>query len=109
MHPGEYLTEVYLDPLNLTQSELAKRLRVDKSSVSRLVSGDADLSATMAVRLSRVFDLSAEAWMEMQTQHSLKIARATLENVEFEKILLDRHADIPGQHEIKQSHEHTAP
>jgi addiction module HigA family antidote len=90
MHPGQYLTEVYLEPLNLTQSELAKRLQVDKSSVSRLLSGDADLSASMAVRLSRIFDLSAEAWLEMQAQHNLKAAKKALENVEFERFPLDK-------------------
>jgi addiction module HigA family antidote len=90
MHPGQYLTEVYLEPLNLTQSELARRLQVDKSSVSRLLSGDTDLSASMAVRLSRVFDLSAEAWMEMQTQHNLKLAKQVLESVEFERFPLEQ-------------------
>lgn len=32
----------------------------------------------MAVRLSQVFDLSAEAWMGMQTAHSLMLARKHL-------------------------------
>ncbi|MFL6674439.1 MAG: HigA family addiction module antitoxin [Massilia sp.] len=90
MHPGEYLAEVYLAPLNLSQSELARRLQVDKSSVSRLLSGDAELSAAMAVRLSRVFDLSAEAWMEMQAQHSLKMARKALEKVKFDTFPVNR-------------------
>ncbi|NHZ38948.1 HigA family addiction module antidote protein [Massilia sp. CCM 8693] len=52
--------------------------QVDKSSVSRVISGKAELSATMAVRLSQVFDLSAEAWMGMQTAHSLMLARKHL-------------------------------
>lgn len=85
MHPGEYLAEVYLEPLGMSQSDLAKRLKVDKSSISRLLAGKADLSASMAVRLSNVFELSAEAWMEMQTQHSLRLARKELEHVEFER------------------------
>ncbi|WP_167074150.1 HigA family addiction module antitoxin [Massilia aquatica] len=51
---------------------------MDKSSVSRVISGKAELSATMAVRLSQVFDLSAEAWMGMQTAHSLMLARKHL-------------------------------
>jgi addiction module HigA family antidote len=109
MHPGEYLTEVYLEPLNLTQSELAKRLQVDKSSVSRLLSGEADLSAAMAVRLSRVFDLSAEAWMEMQIQHSLRMARKNLEHVSFERFPLNRRDGGPKQQEEEKPHEHSAP
>ena len=90
MHPGKYLAAAYLEPLNLTQSDLARLLKVDKSTVSRLISAEYDLSAVMAVRLSRVFDLSAEAWMEMQTQHSLRLARETLANETFEKVSLDQ-------------------
>ncbi len=86
MHPGEYLAMAYVEPLGLTQSVLAKHLQVDKSSVSRLLSRDADLTASMAVRLSLVFDLSAEAWMEMQTQHSLKAAKKQFEEVVFQRI-----------------------
>ena len=85
MHPGEYLSEVCLEPLGMTQSDLAGRLQVDESRVSRVIAGKADLSAEMAVRLSKVFDLSAEAWMEMQATHSLMLARKNLEKLVFEK------------------------
>ncbi|MCY0911040.1 HigA family addiction module antitoxin [Massilia antarctica] len=85
MHPGEYLSEVYLAPLGMTQSDLARRLQVDQSSVSRVIAGKADLSAEMAVRLSKVFDLSAEAWIDMQATHGLMLARKNPEKVVFEK------------------------
>lgn len=79
MHPGEYITEALLEPLNISQAVLADRLEVDRSTVSRLLAGKADLTPHMAVRLSKVFGLSAEAWMEMQAQHNLKAARKELE------------------------------
>ncbi|MET3135389.1 plasmid maintenance system antidote protein VapI [Oxalobacteraceae bacterium GrIS 1.11] len=40
----------------------------------------------MAVTLSMVFDLSAEAWMEMQTQHSVKTEKLRLEGKKFEPL-----------------------
>lgn len=86
MHPGSYLAMAYVEPLGLTQAKLAEHLQVDKSTVSRLLHEDSDLTATMAVRLSRIFGLSAEAWMEMQTQHNLKVARKELAKVVFEPI-----------------------
>jgi addiction module HigA family antidote len=89
MHPGEYLSMAYVEPMGLTQARLAKHLQVDKSSVSRLLNGEADLTAPMAVRLSRVFDLSAKAWMEMQSQHSLKAANKQFEGVEFQRLNLE--------------------
>lgn len=89
MHPGEYLYMAYVEPMGLTQAALAQHLQVNKSSVSRLLSGEAELTASMAVRLSRVFDLSAEAWMEMQSQHSLKIAKKQLEAIVFKQLALE--------------------
>lgn len=86
IHPGHYLVMTYIEPLGLTQAKLATHLQVDKASVSRLLSGAADLTPLMAVRLSKVFDLSAEAWMEMQTQHSLLAARRQLQGVEFHSL-----------------------
>jgi addiction module HigA family antidote len=96
MHPGSYLSMVYVEPLGLTQSKLAEHLQVDKSTVSRLLNEEAELTAKMAVRLSRIFDFSAEGWMEMQTQHSLSLARKSLAEVTFEP--------IPA----KQAHEQTS-
>lgn len=89
MHPGEYLSMAYVEPMRLTQAALAQHLKVNKSSVSRLLSGEAELTAPMAVRLSHVFDLSAEAWMEMQSQHSLKIAKKQLQTIAFERLTLE--------------------
>lgn len=89
MHPGEYLEEAYLEPLQMSQTDLAKHLHVSKSAVSRLIAGEADLSALMAVRLSKVFGLSAEAWMAMQTQHSLRLARKELTNTEFKQVAFE--------------------
>lgn len=86
MHPGSYLSMVYVEPLGLTQVKLAEHLQVDKSTVSRLLNEESDLTAMMAVRLSRIFDLSAEAWMEMQAQHNLNVARKDLAKVTFEPI-----------------------
>lgn len=87
MHPGEYLSEFYLEPLAISQTKMAEHLQVSKSALSRLLSGDSDLSPEMAVRLSYVLDRSAESWMEMQSQHSLKQAKASLNKDKFVSIL----------------------
>lgn len=87
MHPGEYLSLAYLEPLQLSQSELAKRLGVSTSAVSRLISGRSELSPEMAVRLEFLFDRSAESWMSMQMHHSLAAARKAVDSLEIQKIL----------------------
>lgn len=79
MHPGEYLEMAYLEPLQLSQKKLSDMLGVSPAAISRLVSGNSDLSPEMAVRLSLSFDRSAESWMQMQMQHSLQIAKTAVD------------------------------
>jgi len=88
MHPGEYLSAVYFDELGMTQTKLADHLKVSKSAVSRLLSGEADVSPEMAVRLSYVLDRSAESWMEMQSQYSIELAKEQLDRTTFVAISL---------------------
>jgi len=88
MHPGEYLSEFYLEPLDISQTKLAEHLQVSKSALSRLLSGDSDLSSEMAIRLSYVLDRSAESWMEMQSQHSLEKAKSALKRENFVSLTL---------------------
>ena len=71
MHPGEYIEMVYLEGFDMKISELAKKLGVSVSSVSRLVNQKSDLSPNMAMRLSYVVGQSPEFWMSMQARHSL--------------------------------------
>lgn len=89
MHPGEYLALSYLEPLQISQAEIAHRLGVSSSSISRLVQGKADLSVDMALRLGRVLDRSPESWLKMQIQHNLATAQTkhnldTLEPIDLQ-------------------------
>lgn len=80
MHPGQFLYEGYMEPIKLTTTELAKDLGVSVSSVSRLISGKSDLSYTMAIRLSKVFVRTPEAWMNVQVAYGLAKAKAELDS-----------------------------
>ena len=50
-HPGEVLRGLYLEPLELTVTEAAKRLGVTRKGLSELVNGHAGLSPEMALRI----------------------------------------------------------
>ncbi|MDN7820883.1 HigA family addiction module antitoxin [Burkholderia vietnamiensis] len=79
MHPGEYLQLAYMEPLGLQQVDVAKRLDISPSTLSRLISGSIELTAPMAVRLSIVFGRSPESWLAMQASHSLVSAREEID------------------------------
>ncbi|MDL2285063.1 HigA family addiction module antidote protein [Oxalobacter sp. OttesenSCG-928-P03] len=73
-HPGELLKVDYLEPLNLTVTELAKRLGVSRKTLSSIINERAGITPEMALRLSRAFSTSAELWLNMQKSYDLWIA-----------------------------------
>jgi len=70
-HPGEFITEVYLTPFGVSARQLAARLEVSPSTLTRLLSGASQVSPEMALRLSKVLGRSAESWLAMQDAHDL--------------------------------------
>ncbi len=74
-HPGEFITEVYLKPNDISGRELAISLGVSPSTLNRVLNGASGISPEMALRLSKVLGRSAESWLAMQTNYDLWQAR----------------------------------
>lgn len=74
MHPGEYIIESYLYSGGLTRNKLAEKLNVSQSTISRILNGRVDITASMAVRLERVLGRSAKSWLSMQADYNLEKA-----------------------------------
>ena len=70
-HPGEFITEVYLKPNNLSARELAAKLGVSASTLHRVLTGSSGISPEMALRLSKALGRSAESWLALQYNHDL--------------------------------------
>ncbi len=77
-HPGEILWEEFLKPKNLSQVDLAQRLKVPVQRVNTLINGKRGVTPETAILLSRVFKNSAEFWMNLQTAYDLYEARQSL-------------------------------
>ncbi|MCX7119991.1 MAG: HigA family addiction module antitoxin [Legionellales bacterium] len=74
-HPGEFIKETYIKPLDISLRKAAIDLDVAPSTFSRLIKGDSDLSPEMALKLSKAFGRTPESWMQMQTNYELWKAR----------------------------------
>jgi len=70
-HPGVFITEVYLEPNNLSGRELATKLGVAASTLNRILTGASGISPEMALRLSKALGRSPESWLAMQYNHDL--------------------------------------
>lgn len=64
--PGEILREEFLQPLGLTQKELAAHLGCDVKVINRIVNGRSAVTAPMALRLAAAFDMTPEFWLNAQ-------------------------------------------
>ena len=86
-HPGEVITEVYLDPNGISGRELAEKLNVAASTLSRILKGSSRVTPEMALRLSKAIGRSPESWLAMQDAHDLWVAR--------------QHVDLKGVGKLK--------
>ena len=74
-HPGEFITEIYLKPHGISGRELASKLDVAASTLSRILKGTSRVTPEMALRLSKAVGRSPESWLAMQDAHDLWVAR----------------------------------
>jgi addiction module HigA family antidote len=78
-HPGEFISEVYLLPFEVSGRELAAQLDVSPSTLSRVLNGASRVTPEMALRLSLALGRSAESWLAMQDTHDLWVARQSVD------------------------------
>lgn len=74
-HPGEMLLEEFLNPMGLTQRELADAIRVPYQRVNELVNGRRGVTPSTALRLGKYFGMSADFWLNLQQRWDLYHAR----------------------------------
>lgn len=82
-HPGAFIQEVYLAPNDMSGRELALKLGVAASTLSRVLNEASGVSPEMALRLSKALGRSAESWLTMQDNYDLWWAK---QSVDLDKI-----------------------
>lgn len=76
-HPGEMLRLEFLEPLGLSQRELAAGIQVPYQRVNELVNERRGITPGTALRLAKFFGTSAGFWMNLQIRWDLYHARAS--------------------------------
>ena len=74
-HPGEFITETYLEPNGISGRELAEKLGVAPSTLSRVLKGSSRVTPELALRLSVALGRSPESWLAMQDVYDLWVAQ----------------------------------
>jgi len=70
-HPGELLREDVLPALRISVSEAARKLRVSRQTLHRILAGDAGVTPDMAVRLGKFCGNGPRLWLRMQQAYDL--------------------------------------
>lgn len=65
-HPGQFLDTRYLQPLGISQTELAEALGVSRRRINELINGHRAVTADTAMRLAAYFGNEPEFWMHLQ-------------------------------------------
>lgn len=87
-HPGEFIREVYLEPLGISYRTIAAKLKVAPSTFNRLIRGQSNISSEMALRLSKTLGRSPESWLIMQNNYNLWQAKQTINLDEVEELAI---------------------
>ncbi|MBI3794175.1 MAG: HigA family addiction module antidote protein [Nitrospinae bacterium] len=73
--PGEVLMNLYMEPLGISQNSLARAMKVPPRRINEIVLGKRAITADTAIRLGKVFETSAEMWMNLQNHYEMELAR----------------------------------
>ena len=79
-HPvsvGEMITEEYLEPLKITQGQLARAMGVSRKTVNELCTGKRAVTVDTALMLAKVFENTPDFWLNMQRRNDIWAALHT--------------------------------
>lgn len=68
-HPGEIIDECRKD-FGLTITDLSGLLSVSGGHLSRVIAGSRPVTDRLAINLARVFETSADYWMNLQSEYN---------------------------------------
>ena len=74
-HPGEMLLEEFLNPMGISQRDLADNIHVPYQRVNDIVNGRRGITPGTALRLAKFFNMSADFWMNLQLRWDLYFAQ----------------------------------
>ena len=77
LHPGQILADE-LEELEISPTELSRRIDVPPNRISQIINGKRDISADTALRLGQFLGTGPEVWMNLQKAYDLNKARAKL-------------------------------
>lgn len=74
-HPGEMLLAEFIEPMGITQRELATAIHVPYQRVNEIINMKRGVTPSTALRLAKFFGMSEDFWLNLQLRWDLYKAR----------------------------------
>ena len=75
IHPGEILLEEFLIPLQISVENFAEALKVSPEIIRNIIEQKQSITADIALRLARYFQISPQFWLGLQIDYDLDLAQ----------------------------------
>jgi len=69
IHPGEFLLEEFLTPMQLSQNKIAVDIGVPPRRINEIIHGKRRITADTALRLAHYFQMSPQFWLGLQMDY----------------------------------------
>jgi addiction module HigA family antidote len=77
-HPGVMLKEEFLDPMGISQTELAHAIGASVNRINEICRGKRGISPETAYLLAEYFDMAVEFWAGLQHSYDLDVVEQTI-------------------------------
>ena len=74
-HPGEMLLKEFLEPMGISQKELAASIHVPYQRVNEIINKKRGITPSTALRLAKFFGMSEDFWLNLQLRCDLYQAK----------------------------------
>ena len=85
-HPSIILSEEFLEPMAISQTELAKAIHVPYQQINDLINHRETITPRIALRLAKFFRTSPDFWLNLQMRWELYCVQQQ-EGEEIEQII----------------------
>jgi addiction module HigA family antidote len=87
VHPGDWIKTELVEAHGLSVTDAADLLKVTRQALSALLNSRAGLSPDMAIRLEKLFGISADTLIRMQANYDLRTAREHEAEIMVERLV----------------------
>lgn len=84
-HPGDFIRAEIIEEFDLSVTKAAEILRVRRATLSALLNGNASLSAEMALRIEKAFEVNMDMLLRMQAWYDASLMRARAGEIDVQR------------------------